>query len=453
MKRYILPCLIGIGLILGCQKDFLDKKPKKSLLVPTSAADFQALLDNYVDVIGLTPSLQILSGDEIFQSQTTVNNSTNVLSNSYLWQKDLFMGANVSDWNNAYQQIFYANIVLEGLEKNKEIDFKDRNELSGQSLFVRAHALFHLSQLFADHYDAGKSDVLLGLPIPLSSDVNLRWGRSTQKQLYDQIIKDLLLAESFLGNPKVITRGGKAAVYGLLARVYLVMNNFQVSKKYAQACLKLNDKLLDYNTLNVISNRPFPIPFNTPNPEIIYFSIGANGYPFITATTTLIDRHIVDLYDNDDLRKRLFLRNLGNDTFIFKGSYTGASSYFTGIATDEIYLILAESQIRTDEIQEGIKTLNELLKYRFLTGKFIPVKAASKHSALELVLIERKKQLLLRGMRWSDLRRLNIETDFAKIIKRESLDKEYVLYPNDKRYVFPIPDRELVNNPMVQNER
>lgn len=453
MKKYIITCLLLSILNLACQKDFLDEKPIKSLLVPKTAADFQALLDNYNDVIGITPSLQILAGDEIYLSQTILKGSSSIISNTYLWQKDLFTGSTVLDWNYPYQQIFYANVVIDGLEKNNEINVKEKNELKGQAHFIRAYAFFQLSQLFSDPYDAKREIELLGLPIPLSPDVNIRSKRGTQKQLYGQIIGDLIVAEKLLDRPKVITRASKSAVYALLARIYLVMNDFDTSKKYAAACLEINSSLLDYNTINATSNRPFSIPFNTPNPEIIYYSIGVNGYSFVTSSTTLIDPRIVSLYNNDDLRKNLFLRMTGVNTYIFKGNYTGSSAYFTGIATDEVYLIMAECQIRTDEVIQGMETLNLLLQHRYANRKFVPLVATQKENALNFVLDERKKELLLRGLRWSDLRRLNTETENAQTLTRENLTNSYSLAPNSKLYVFPIPDKEIANNPMEQNDR
>ena len=73
--------------------------------------------------------------------------------------------------------------------------------------------------------------------------------------------------------------------------------------------------------------------------------------------------------------------------------------------------------------------------------------------ALSLILQERRKELVYRNLRWTDLRRLNLEPKFAKSIKRTIKGTEYILEPNDGRYVFAIPDDEIKISGIEQNMR
>jgi len=72
---------------------------------------------------------------------------------------------------------------------------------------------------------------------------------------------------------------------------------------------------------------------------------------------------------------------------------------------------------------------------------------------LDLVLKERRKELVFRGLRWTDIRRLNQATP-SIILKRRVNGKEDSLMPGDKRFVLPIPpDVIAFNSDMPQNPR
>jgi hypothetical protein len=90
---------------------------------------------------------------------------------------------------------------------------------------------------------------------------------------------------------------------------------------------------------------------------------------------------------------------------------------------------------------------------RWAKGTFIPFTASSSDDALIQILNERRKELLYRGLRWTDLRRLNKDPRFAITLKRIINGVSYTLPPNDNRYAWPIPDNEIALTNMPQNER
>jgi len=70
------------------------------------------------------------------------------------------------------------------------------------------------------------------------------------------------------------------------------------------------------------------------------------------------------------------------------------------------------------------------------------------------ILAERRKELVMRGTRWSDLRRLNKEARFQKTIQRTSADGQvYVLQPNSNLYTWQIPQRDIILSSIEQNPR
>lgn len=74
------------------------------------------------------------------------------------------------------------------------------------------------------------------------------------------------------------------------------------------------------------------------------------------------------------------------------------------MATDELYLMAAECNVKLNKIQEGMGYLNNLLAKRWKTGTYIPITAGSQTDALNIISKERRKELLIRGIRWSDLK-------------------------------------------------
>src|SRR5690606_12084108 len=117
----------------------------------------------------------------------------------------------------------------------------------------------------------------------------------------------------------------------------------------------------------------------------------------------------------------------------------------------EIYLIKAECEARVGNIATALKTINELLKNRY-DGTFTPFSSDDNEAVLRFVLNERRKELIWRGLRWSDLRRLNKDIRFAKTISRDVDGTTYTLEPGSPKYVLPIPNSVILNNDMQQNE-
>ncbi|MET0573451.1 MAG: RagB/SusD family nutrient uptake outer membrane protein, partial [Pedobacter agri] len=89
---------------------------------------------------------------------------------------------------------------------------------------------------------------------------------------------------------------------------------------------------------------------------------------------------------------------------------------------------------------------------RFKTGTYRPVVRTDAESALQVVLDERRKELVMRGLRWMDLKRLNAEG--ANILVSRSFNGQTVsLLPNDSRYALPIPEDIIQLSGIPQNER
>ena len=442
MKKILI--IIGTSLtvlLAGCGKDFLEKKPNKALLVPTTLNDFQALLDNNI-IFNVSPALNIIAGDEY----TVTNNGTGInalQSNTYYWADDIYQATNaIGDWDTPYKQVFYANIVLDGLEKiDRNSDPARYDYIKGSALFVRGFAFYNLVQLFAQPYNPATAATTPAVPMPLNSDVNKRPGRGTLEQFYKRLTDDLKTANDLLPlTAQFKTRPSKWACLSLLARVNLTMKDYQNAFGYAEASLAIDKNLMDYNSLDANSSNPFPSTLPNGNIEVSYHSENIS-YAFVRSAVVKFSDDLKNSYDQGDLRKTMF--------FIpANGRFRG----YLGIANDEVVLIHSESACRLGKLDVAEQDLNLLLSKRYKTGTFTLIGGLSQTDLLKKILLERRKELVARGLRWTDLRRLNQDPLTSITLQRKRDQTDLVLLPNDLKYTFPIPNTELGNG-IEQNPR
>jgi starch-binding outer membrane protein, SusD/RagB family len=449
MKRYFLALGI-LCLSISCSKDFLDKKPNKALAIPTTLNDMQAMLDNDYVMNTLYSTVQEFSSDDFYILDADWNIQQPTFKSAYLWQDDVFNERDDNDWSYPYITVQYANIVLDAAGKYNpsSAELQQYNSIKGSALFFRAHAFYWLAQVFAQPYNPATASSDLGIALRYQPGIGEKSVRASVAQTYDQVLQDAKEAVRLLPlNQSYKNRPNKAAAYGLLARVYLAMADYPKASLYADSCLQLSNTLLDYNTLNTASANPVP-RFNQ---EVIFHSLYAVS---VTVSTSVckVDSTLFRSYAANDLRRTAFFKPTGS-AFYYVGSYNGSLSPFNGITTSEMLLVRAESKARAGDKDAALNDLNALLLKRYKTGTFVPVTAASANDALITILKERRKELIFRGSRWTDLRRLNKEPQFAITLTRINNGKEYRLPPNDPHYTFIIPQRVIDLTGMPQTPR
>lgn len=458
LKMACLICFVSFNFSCSKQDDFLNVKAIKSDVTPSTIQDFQAVLDNTTVMNSHGSILGLVGTDNIFISDANLAASDQTSRNAYLWQKDIYQGGIATDWYNNYQVIEYANIVLDGLAKiNDHSNASQFNDVRGGALFFRSFAFYQLSQLYCKSYAKTTASTDLGIPLRLSSDVNLKSKRATVQDTYNQIINDLNIAVSLLStSPLYKTRPSSVAATALLSKVYLDMGDYQNAWNLADKSLKSNNILLDYNTLSNSVSNPFPT-IAKGHPEIIFFA-ATYGLTTVISQSSVKARVNPDLYASyevGDLRRTAFYSADGTTGYYkFKGSYTAQPYNFCGIANDEIYLIRAECSARLGKLNDALADLNTLLKKRYSSTAFKEYHTDDQATLLKRIILERRKEMPYTGnIRWEDLKRLNLEPDNSAIITRTNHNTTYTLVPNDPRYVYPLPDDEIKIDGLPQNNR
>ncbi|WP_165806493.1 RagB/SusD family nutrient uptake outer membrane protein [Chitinophaga parva] len=450
----ILYTLVFGGLMIGvtgCNK-YLDAKPSNFFEVPVTLDDCQSLMDDEQTMNTGFSADGEASADNFYLDETEISIFSGYpFLSLYLWQPDVYASKPTQNvWGNLYKAVLQSNVVLETLNnvRRDNANSVTFDNVKGSALFFRGYVFLKLLSMYSKGYNEATKEQDLGIPLRLSSDFNSVSVRSSVSESYKQVVSDLTVAASLLseGKPSVFERPSRRAAFGALAEVYLVMHQYEKAELYADSCLKIGSKLIDYNQFDTTSDVPFP----SYNDEVI-INLLSDVQGFYTGYYD-VDTSLLKSYDVTDLRKQLFFQRTSDSTFSFKGSYYASGYFFSGIAVDEIYLIRAECRIRLGKVQDGIDDLNTLLVKRYIEGTFTPYKATDASTSLSLVLQERRKELVFRDLRWSDIKRLNLDGENIGISRMVN-NQPLVLKPNENRFAIAIPAREITISGMQQNPR
>lgn len=376
------------------------------------------------------------------------------------------------DWEALYKFINVANMVIKKIDDLDVADNRqqDADRIKGEAYFLRGAYLFTLVNLYGKPYNPSTANADLGVPVKTSEFIEDKiFERATVQECYDQVLNDLLTAESLLTNTEKVSnfRADITAACHLLSRVYLYMQNWDKAAEYAQKVLSKNRSLQDLNTLAADEN------FLTARlPELI-FTMGTGGMRHSIITTSGcygISEDLVNAYADNDLRKTRFISLTANGWEYVKEATTNSdlsrstpSGNFC-FRTAEAYLNLAEAQACAGKDNEARQTLNTLRKARISTDAYTDV-TASGTSLVNAIREERFRELCFEGHRWFDLRRYTVSAvapmsktirhsyttfnyayDYSvwTYVNKPVMTLWYELAPNDPGYTLPIP-REVLN--------
>ena len=470
MKKTIigLALIATAGTFTACN-GFLEEEPLMKQSNELTFATYEGLNQAGAAIYGMMQSDAWYDGQFVLQSELRGGNAKNPLSipGSGRYRQDAqwnYSETNTSSlWTYAYYTISWCNNIINSLESTDKGDAtaQDLNNLKAEALFMRALCHFELVITYAQPYKAGRDN--LGVPVVLKTE-NGQPSRNKVGEVYDQVVKDLLEAESIISDN--FKRSGvddnaavasKPAIQALLSRVYLYMENWQGAADYATKVINSGKFALasgdDY--LNMFSAATAP-----EGGEIIFEVYGSkkNGYwdgsgwthlAYITswgngndgsgdvcATTDL-----VNLYEDGDIRLKLFAKN-ENDNLIlkYKGK-EGSVPRETNVPVlrlSEMYLNRAEAILNGASVS-GATARGDLEAIASKRGATVP--------AAINVQVERRKELMFEGHIVYDLARtmspLN-RTDFDG-----TMNQNLPAAP-DHHWAMPIPKRERDANPNVE---
>lgn len=444
MKTYLI-LLVAFIACSGCNK-FLEEKPRQKLATISTKDDLWALLNNENIFNAMTLVGEDLS-DNYYLTDNTWNSIANIsIRNKYTWE----VSANDDvAWSMLYHRVYYANVVLEsvGTIRDKLSD-ADYREIVAVAKFYRSLSFFELMNLFSLPYNGKSNGDKLGIPLRTSSDINVKFERSAISECYEQIIGDLEdCMEDLPLLPQIKTRPSRLAVWALLARVYLSIGNYGRAVEYSRLVIEKKPELLNYAIIDEKKENPF----GRYNAEVIHST--SNYSQLITRQNCYVDTVLYAAYSDGDYRKKLYFVEEGEKKVKFRGSFAEDNDIqFTGSTIGEIYLTFAEASLMIEgKKEDGIEKLNYFLESRYETSKS-PDIPNGEEELRDLILSERRKELVFRNRRYEDVRRLNLE-GYNITFTRKLAGREYLLKPNALAYALLIPLEAINYSGIIQNSR
>ena len=453
-----------VVMLTGCN-DYLDIKPKGEK-IPTTVSDYETLL-NYESVQKVSDTYPAYLTDDVFLPDVAEGTATPGLNsvdqsirNLYLFKKEVFGDAQDDGfWFASYNRIYYYNTVIDNIMNADGSDEQQKLSIRAEALISRALEYLYLVNGYAKYYDVRTAESDPGVPLILDEDISKKnLVRASVKDVYAQIQSDLQTALPNLpmqakGNA---FRASKAAGYGVLAKMYLYMGNYAEALKAANEVLEINNSLLDLKKYAVVKAQSSigrtNVPQDIDNPENIYIKFAP--YVYGLSSKVFGSDELISLFSEDDMRLQVYFtknfRNIPTDKYVW-APYLRAN---LAVSSPEIYLIAAECEAREGSIERAIALINKLRDNRIKNNTDIV--ATDRNDALQKVLEERRRELAMSGMvRYIDLKRLNQESQFAKIVTHVTGEGTFSLEPNSPLYVLPIPAKVMRfnKNSMKQNER
>ncbi|MEO8532350.1 MAG: RagB/SusD family nutrient uptake outer membrane protein [Flavobacterium sp.] len=450
MKYLKIALYIIVPLLLNSCRDYVEVEHVSNNRILKYTSDYRGLANDYSLFSG-SGGIYLYANADVEFPTAYQNQVTTITSNSYTWQPKIYNESQGdSDWNSMYKTIYNCNVIIEGTMDSQNGTEAEKKEIIAEAYVHRAFAYLQLVNTYGPQFDPASANTEKAVPLLIKPDLYSKLDRSTVDQIYKQILSDLQSALDYniQQTPDFNVLPSKKAVYGILARTYLYMGQYQLSLDNAQKALSLQNGLIDLSTL--ASGYSYPVLLS--NPEVIFSKTilpTYNGAPLAA--------DLLNSFSADDLRYNYYTIAGTNFYPSYTGQGFGIATYSNttgvniGVSVPEMYLIAAECYARLNQKDKAVENLNILRAKRYKAGTTYQVSAATNAEALNLVLTERQKEFIGRGFRWFDQRRLNLDPNFHKTYTRVFKNETFTLLPNSAGYVFPINQNYIDLNPELGN--
>jgi hypothetical protein len=474
---YLLSILTALIGLIGCKKENLSPVLQTALTDATSFSSATRISQQVTGVYAAMKSGQFLGGRALIyqdvRGEDWVNFTNNGVTAVGVWNFSILSNDNQVEnmWSVGYSTINRANVVLEGIDANAAIAGANANRWKAEIRFCRALTYFYLQSLYARRPFNADNGASLSVPLRLTanrSPEGSNFARSTQAQVFAQILEDLNFAENNLPanyaapvNDSNVVRAHKNAAIALKMRVYMHMNRWQdviaegnklVSNASPFQSPSNITHRLNSNVLTVFrspytnAESIFSLPMsNTNSPggqnglgQYWTTEFGLNG----TGTSILTDPN----WKATDARKTNFVTPAAGSTPARWTKFNDdLNNYVPILRYAEVMLNLAEALAReasgTTVDTRALALLNAVRQRSDGTTTFAPT---TKQELIDLILNERRIELLGEGFRSLDIMR--------QVIAFPAKSSVSAVPPTSVSYVWPIPASELqLNNLMVPN--
>lgn len=412
--------VLAVSLLASCKK-FLERPPEGQK--PEEEA-----FKTEQDLMNFANGVYTLIGDgDFFGGRHTVLNEllgdhykgdkfTGDFAEIYKRQNSFFGGTRDGYYSKGYSIIARAN----QLQKKIDLASTNRDYIEGQAKFFRGFAHFELVRMFSQPWGYTSDNSHAGIPLRTSIDLG-SLPRATVKEVYDQVIADLLEAEAKLpadpANGKFYT-ATKWAAKAYLAKVYFQMNDFANAYKYANEVITSNKFTLDANYANRYSNGLSTEAIFAIANQIGSYEPGSelrgNFRSDVSIPTfTLTDQFYAYATSKAaDVRKAAWYSNTlhpGNNVLT---KYNRNNFVLPIVHLTEIKLIRAESGAETGaNLTTAINDINDIMTRAYGGTTFNLPANATAATVINTVRTERELELVAEGNRVQEIKRIGVRNN------------------------------------------
>ncbi|WP_172282372.1 RagB/SusD family nutrient uptake outer membrane protein [Chryseobacterium sp. LAM-KRS1] len=367
----------------------------------------------------------------------------------------------------AYNVIAKANFVLKHIN-NGVITGAEKNSIEAEVRAIRAMAHFDLVRAYAkiptQSGDAGNS---IGIYYSESFDPTQSGGISrnlTVNQVYDKIIADLQFA---LNNINVTSadkgRLTKAAIYGLLSRVYLYKGDYNNVISNGQQALGLSPSVTSRSNFTNIwkSTSTDGVLFQVLNSAQENVTVGVAYNQTIGGqirSEFVVDYNFYNSYASTDIRKSTYFTTgtYSGKTYnnVMKYSTVGGAANVVPIKylrTAEVVFNMAEAYYKTGNEAQALILLNSIRAERY--SPYTPGTETGQ-ALLNAIYNERRLELAFENDRWYTLKRLGLGVQRSG--KGHLADGTgtapiaQTLAASSTKWQWPIPQTAIQQNPDIK---
>lgn len=445
-------------------EDYTDVTPKGSLVVETASQFYEMVsLPNRGYPIN---NFQYLSDDQWMRESNVIGRTPNIDILNFTFDETVdrvsLLGGS-SFYNQAYTYINRWNTIITLVDDSKGDD-NIKQLAKAEAKIYRAYDHFLLINTYAKGYDPQTAATDGGICIMDKFDLESQPSKSTVAQVYDFIQKDIEEALPYLQEkPLDVYHPSLAFAYAFKAKVHLFKREIANAQAAAEKSLSYNNQIFDMVAYNAQGGPTAVAVPAANNVEVLSYMYMLGYTEMNLGQLYVISPELRTLFGTNDARFNLFFNttstsNLdqGSNTAYWGTQYTRFFYPTVGMKTTEVYLMLAECYARENKLNEAVDVLNTLRAKRILSGTVNLTVPATRKETMELVVNERRKELLFGFNRFFDLKRLNTETEYAKtitrvfpIVNKTVPQKTYTLQPGSRLYIIPFPLSVLQKNPKL----
>jgi len=347
----------------------------------------------------------------------------------------------LSLWSSIYNTIYLANFILERLPDVVGVPAAQRDRVTATAHFLRGYAYFVAVHSFG------------GVPKVVSTSIieNRNIARASESEILDFILDDYNLAVGKLPvNPSNAGFAGSFALDAAFAKYYLYIGDWPKAEQAATKIITSNRYQLEPEFANLVT-RDFT------NEAIFEMGYTLNDDPGTSATglnNIFVGRRemipsnqvvvaLASTESGDRFSTISFNVNLlrGNDNGWSVAKYGTADQDNNNVVVfrlGEIYLIRAEARARQGQAKvTEAKVDVDILRTR-ANAPLLGI--VTQNQMLQIIEEERRYELAFEGNRWYDLVRTN---------RADAVMNSFSANWKPTYNVWPIPQREILNNPSL----